>query len=140
MPDNTKTFEAEKAPTLPYVVDRLFSMNQEYEEFVNNPVNKREKKKAVSFASMLRKQLKTRVWDRQEDQLPGTQPSRGRSGAMTPCLMHVLRSTSWAFGQLQAGTECVFSGADKIVTPKRNSLSPKQVEEKIVVLLILILS
>ena len=69
MPDNTKTFEAEKAPTLPYVVDRLFSMNQEYEEFVNNPVNKREKKKAVSFASMLRKQLKTRVWDRQEDQL-----------------------------------------------------------------------
>ena len=57
MPDNTKTFEAEKAPTLPYVVDRLFSMDQEYEEFVNNPVNKREKKKAVAFASMLRKQL-----------------------------------------------------------------------------------
>ena len=69
MPDNTKTFEAEKTPTLPYVVDRLFSMDQEYEEFVYNPVNKREKKKAVAFASMLRKQLKTRVWDRQEDQL-----------------------------------------------------------------------
>ena len=65
----TKIFEAEKAPTLPYVVDRLYSMDQEYEEFVNNPVNKREKKKAVAFASMLRKQLKTRVWDRQEDQL-----------------------------------------------------------------------
>ena len=65
----TKIFKAEKAPTLPYVVDRLYSMDQEYEEFVNNPVNKREKKKAVAFASMLRKQLKTRVWDRQEDQL-----------------------------------------------------------------------
>ena len=63
------SIKAEKAPTLPYVVDRLFSMDQEYEGFINNPVNKREKKKAVAFASMLRKQLKTRVWDRQEDQL-----------------------------------------------------------------------
>ena len=61
---------------------------------------------------------------------PGTQPSRERSRAMKPCLIHVLRSTSWAFGQLQAGTKCVFSVADKIVTPKCNSLSPKQVEEK----------
>ena len=69
MPDNTKSFEAEKAPTLHYVVDRLFSMDQENGEFVKNPVNKREKKKAVAFASMLCKQLKTRVWDRQEDQL-----------------------------------------------------------------------
>ena len=37
-------------------------------------------------------------------------------------------------------SERVFSEAGNIVTPKRNSLSPKQVEKKIVVLLILIIS
>ena len=56
----TKIFEAEKSPTLPYVVERLYTMDQEYEEFINNTVNRREKKKAVAFAKVLREEMSIR--------------------------------------------------------------------------------
>ena len=56
----TKLFEMEKIPTMPLVVERLYAMDQELEEFMVNPSNKRDKKKAVAFGKVLREKLRFR--------------------------------------------------------------------------------
>ena len=56
----TKIFEVEKAPTMPLVVERLYTMDQEFEEFTTNASNRRDKKKAVAFAKVLRTRMNVR--------------------------------------------------------------------------------
>ena len=53
----TKLFEQEKIPTVPLVTERLYTVDQELSEFISNAVNKRTKKKAVMFATVLREKL-----------------------------------------------------------------------------------
>ena len=56
----TKIFEQEKIPTMPLVTERLYTVDQELKEFVQNDQNKRNKKKAVLFARILREKLNNR--------------------------------------------------------------------------------
>ena len=56
----TKIFEVEKAPTMPLVVERLYTMDQELGEFASNASNRRDKKKAVAFAKVLRAKMNFR--------------------------------------------------------------------------------
>ena len=56
----TKIFEMEKVPTMPLVVERLYTMDHELDEFVSKASNKRDKKKAVAFGKVLREKLNTR--------------------------------------------------------------------------------
>ena len=53
----TKIFEQEKVPTVPHVIERLYNMDQELDEFINKPANLRNNRKAVKFAEVLRQQL-----------------------------------------------------------------------------------
>ena len=59
----TKIFEQEKVPTIPLVTERLYTMDQELEEFIRDETNKRSKKKAVLFAKTLRTKLSIRFPD-----------------------------------------------------------------------------
>ena len=52
----TKIFEQEKVPTLPLVIDRLFTMDKELEEIIEDPENQDEM--VVNFAIAVREQLK----------------------------------------------------------------------------------
>ena len=65
----TKIFEQEKIPTVPLVVERLYTVDQELDEFINDDVNKRTKKKAVKFASVLKETLSVRFPDYGTDRM-----------------------------------------------------------------------
>ena len=56
----TKIFEQEKIPTIPLVTERLYTVDQELKEFMQNDNNKRNKRKAVVFARILREKLNSR--------------------------------------------------------------------------------
>ena len=56
----TKIFEQEKIPTIPLVTERLYTVDQELKEFMQNNNNKRNKRKAVVFARILREKLNSR--------------------------------------------------------------------------------
>ena len=44
----TKLFEQEKVPTMPLVTERLYTVDQELKDFIQNDLNKRNKRKAVA--------------------------------------------------------------------------------------------
>ena len=56
----TKIFEQEKIPTMPLVTERLYTVDQELKEFIQNDQNKRNKRNAVIFARILREKLNSR--------------------------------------------------------------------------------
>ena len=56
----TKIFEQEKVPTIPLVTDRLYTMDQEFDEFIKDKENIRNRRKSVRFAEVLRMELQKR--------------------------------------------------------------------------------
>ena len=56
----TKIFEQEKVPTVPLVTDRLFTMDKELEDFIQDKTNHNTDIKAVEFAEVLREELEKR--------------------------------------------------------------------------------
>ena len=53
----TKIFEQEKVPTVPLVTDRLFTMDKELEDFIDDKTNRKIDIKAVEFDEVLREEL-----------------------------------------------------------------------------------